>query len=163
VKPSDKDLQPSCAKAAGQVGSTRKLVGLNTDQRDDRPISREFVGTNDPVDTDRLDRIVEDSDLYLEIVTKRTAALQVFGEAGKASQRVAREDSAEMTNDVAFVIILGGLDQDHSQALARDSSCRGLLRHSFRSSSLYVWSQAQKGPLSPVPLNHNDSFAFKSV
>jgi hypothetical protein len=134
VKPSDKDLQPSSAKAAGQVGSTRKLVGLNTDQRNDRPISREFVGTNDPVDRDRLDRIVEDSDLYLEIVTKRPAALQIFGEARKASQRVAGQDTAEMTNDVAFVIILGGLDQDDGQVLAHESSCRGSLRHGFRSS-----------------------------
>ena len=133
-------------------GRMRKLVGLNTDQRDDRPISRELVGTNDLVDRDRLDRIVEDSDPYLEIAAKHSAALRIFGEAGKASQFVAREDAAEMTNDVAFVILLGRLDQDHGQAFARNSFCRGLLRHSFRSSTLCVWSQAQKGPLSRVRL-----------
>jgi len=50
-----------------QFGSTRKLVGLDTDQPYDSPISREFVGANDPFDGEPLDRIVEDSDPYLEI------------------------------------------------------------------------------------------------
>ena len=100
MKPSDKDLQPSRAKAVGQVGRTRKLVGLNSDKRDNRPIPREFVGTNDPFDRDRLDRIVEDSDPYLEIAAKHPAALQIFGEAGKASQRVARQDATEGSNSL---------------------------------------------------------------
>ena len=148
MKTSDQDLQPPCAKAAGQVGSSRKLVGLNTDQRDDGSISRQFVGANDSIDRDRLDGIVEDPDPDLEIDAKHPAALQIFGEAGKTGQRIARQDATEMTNDVAFVIILGGLDQDHGQAFARNSFCGGLLGHSFKSSMPCVRSQVAEGPLS---------------
>ena len=84
MKPSDQDLQPPRAKTSGQVRSTRKLVRLNTDQGDDRAISREFVGPNDPVDGDPLNRIIEDSDPYFEIGAKHPAVLQIFGKAGKA-------------------------------------------------------------------------------
>jgi hypothetical protein len=97
-----------------------------------------------------LDRIVEDSYPYRKIVAERTAPFKIFGKAGEASQRVARKDTAEVPNDVAFVIILGWLDQDDGQAVARHSSCMGQVRHGFRSSQLCAWSQAQKGPLSRV-------------
>ena len=136
MKTSDQDLQPPCAKAAGQVGSSRKLVGLNTDQRDDGSISRQFVGANDSIDRDRLDGIVEDPDPDLEIDAKHPAALQIFGEAGKAGQRVAWQDATEMADDVAFVIVLGGLDQDNGQAFAGIPTYRGLPLHGFRSSPL---------------------------
>ena len=101
------------------------------------------------VDRDRLDCIVEDSDPYLEIVTKCPAALQVLGKAVKARQRVARKDAAEMTNDVAFVIILGGPDQDNGQAFARNSPCGGLLCHGFRSSTLCVGCRMDTGRAGP--------------
>ena len=51
-----------------------------------------------------------------------------------------------MTNDIAFVIILGGLDQDYGQAFARGSLCRGLLRHSFSSSMSCVRDPVAEGP-----------------
>lgn len=43
---------------------------------------------------------IEDSDPYLEIAAKHPAALQIFGEAGKASQRVARQDATEGSNSL---------------------------------------------------------------
>ena len=76
---------------------------------------------NDPVNGDGLDSIVKDLDSYLEVDTKRSAALQIFGKTEKASQRIARQNAAEMTDDIAFVVILGRLEQDNGQAFAWSS------------------------------------------
>jgi hypothetical protein len=94
MKSSDQDLQPSSPKTPGEIGGARKLVGLDTHKRNNRPAAGKLVGPDDPVDGYSLDRIVENPDFYFEVAAKGLAALKVLSKTAEAGKRVARQDTA---------------------------------------------------------------------
>jgi len=129
MKSPDQDLQPSRSKTPGNIGGSRKLVGLDTDQRDDCFAVRMLVGPDDPVDRYFLHRIIQNRDSYFEIVAKNLAAIQIFRETAEAGECVARQDTPKMADYIALVIVFGRLNQDNGEPFAGDSHCGGLPSH----------------------------------
>jgi len=77
VESPDQDLQPSLSNTPREICGTRKLVGLDTRKRDDRPATGKLVGPDDPVDGYFLDRVVENPDSYFEVVAKDLSSISV--------------------------------------------------------------------------------------
>ena len=55
-------------------------------------------------------------------------------------ERVARQNTAQMADHIALVIVFGGLNQDNGQAFARDSLCEGLPSHDVEYSHIHTLS-----------------------
>jgi hypothetical protein len=129
TKSPDQDLQSSSPKTPGEVCGSRKLVRLDTDKRDDCPAAGTPVGPDDFVDRHFLYRIIQYLYSYFKIVAKNLAAIQIFSETAETGERVARQDTAQMADHIALIIVFGGLNQDNGKVFARDSPCGGLPSH----------------------------------
>ena len=121
MKSPDQDLQTTSPKTPGNIGGSRKLVGLNTDKRDDCPASGALIGPDDPVDRYFLYRVVEDFDSHFKFVAKNLATIQILSETMETGKRIVRQDAAPMADYVPLVIVFGGFNQDNGKALAGDS------------------------------------------
>jgi len=102
---------------------------LNTDQRDDCPAIGTPVGPDNLVNRQFLHRVIENFNLYLEIIAKNPAAVQIFCKTAETGKGVAWKHAAQMTDDISVVIIFGGLDQDNRQEFTPVSFGGGLPSH----------------------------------
>jgi len=139
MKSPDQNLQSSSPKTPGDVGGSRKLVGLDTDKRNNCFAARTLVGPDDLVDRYFLYRIVQNLDSYFEIVAKNLAAIQIFSEAAETGEGVARQDTAKMADYIALIIVFGRLNQDNGKAFAGDSPCGGLPSHYIKYSHTHIY------------------------
>jgi hypothetical protein len=135
----DQDLQSAGPKTPGNIGRSRKLVGLDTDKGDDCSGMGKPIGSNDPVDRYFLYRIIQKLDSYFEIASKNLAAIQIFCETAETGERVARQDTAPMADYITLVIVFGGLNQNNGKAFAFDSLCGGLSNHDVKYSHTHTY------------------------
>ena len=127
MKSTDENLQASRPEFPRQISSPGKLVGLNAGQRHDRAPVRKPVGSDDPANRYRLDRIVIEFDLQINVATQQPAFGYVPGQTGKASKRVAWEYAAEMADHVSFIIVFGRFYEDDANLLPFESEyCRAI-------------------------------------
>jgi hypothetical protein len=81
-------------------------------------LSRKPVGFDDPLDRNFLHGVVEQFNPQLNIRAKEFTLCEIPGEAGETSECIAREYTSKMAKNIAFVIILGGLDQYNAELSA---------------------------------------------
>ncbi len=91
---------------------TKDEIKAKTKERLGRPM-RTLIGPNNPGDRQFLHRVIEKLGFYLKSVAKNLSAIQIFSEAIETGEGVARQNTAQMADDIAFVIIFGGLNQDN--------------------------------------------------
>src|SRR5664279_5332868 len=116
MKPADRDRHAARAKLAPNIQRTRKLVGLNADQRDE-PAPRFPYAPRNPGDVDDGIALVKYLGLDIDVGTQRAFAGALRDEAVDAREAVGRNRGAAPLDDVAVVVIVRRLDQ-HDQKLS---------------------------------------------
>jgi len=113
MESTDENLEPAAAKSAGEFGRPGKLIGLDTRKRDDGSAGRQSMGSDYFLNRDFFYSVVKQ--LYFKLDAAQLPALgDIPGKAGKAGKGIAGENSAEMADDVSFVVVFRRLYDDDS-------------------------------------------------
>jgi hypothetical protein len=123
VKSADENLQAPSAKFPGKICGSGKLIGLDSNQRNNCSPIRELIRFDDSTDWYFLNGIIDEFDLELNFRPEQPAPCHVLRKAGKARQRIAWEHTAKMTDDIPFIIVFGWLYEYYFNLLPFKYAC----------------------------------------
>jgi hypothetical protein len=112
MKAADHDRDLFSSKSQGDIRSPAKLVGLHSHQADEYPLAGPAVEAEDPVQRHLVHGLIHhmNSQVYL---AEHTPLPNIFGQAVQTSEAVAGHHSTPVTDDKAFVVVLGRPDQEN--------------------------------------------------
>ena len=112
VKPADADRDPGGDERPGDVHGARELVGLHADEADEPPSARRADLPDDRVGPDAGVGLVLDGDADLDVLAQHPPRGAVEREPVQRRQRVRRDRRSEPLDDIALIIVVGGLNQE---------------------------------------------------
>ena len=121
MKSADAYRETGLEKQSCQIDGSRKLIGLDADQADQRAppgaadLPDHAVGANPAIG------LVIGVDADLDIGAEHSAALRVLGEAVQRGQRVGRDGRPEPLDRVAVIVVMRRLDQDEVEERGRST------------------------------------------
>jgi hypothetical protein len=99
---------------------------LNASKHDNGAPMRKVMRSDDAIDRYFLYGIVKKFDGDSDVVSEQFAIGCILSEPGKTSERVAWKHAAKMTNNIPFVVILGGFYNDYAESLICLDPCSSM-------------------------------------
>ncbi len=114
VKAAHHHVEAFGQKLPREVAGAHKLIGLHAGERDQHARARTPQLAAEPTRVDAVHSFVERQDPDRQRA-ERAVSHRIVRQSVEATERVARQRAAPVTDHVAVLVIAGGADQDNRQ------------------------------------------------
>src|SRR5208282_731547 len=129
VKAAHCDRHTSRAELARDGHGARELVGLDADQTDEAGMSGLLDAPCDPLDRNRDVHLIVGVDLDRDVVAQDVPVAAVLGDGVERGHGIRRDPGLPPLNDIAVLIVMGGLHDLDVKGLHRFPDCSRPLTH----------------------------------